>query len=154
MYGWGRKYHTAERGGRNSRLDELQAALLRVKLRYLDAGNAARRERAGWYAQLLAGLPLRLPSDVPGHVYHLYVIESDRRDELRAHLQAVGIGCDVHYPEPAHLQPAYVQLGYRVGSLPHTEALAGRILSLPMFPELRRAEGEQVASAVIQGLSS
>jgi dTDP-4-amino-4,6-dideoxygalactose transaminase len=153
MYGWGAKYHTAEQGGRNSRLDELQAAILRVKLAHLDAGNAARRERAAWYAELLAGLPLRLPADDPGHVYHLYVVEADGRDALRAHLQAVGVGCDVHYPEPAHLQPAYAGLGYAPGSLPRTEALAGRILSLPMFPELSRAEVELVAAAVAQGVS-
>jgi dTDP-4-amino-4,6-dideoxygalactose transaminase len=150
MYGWGSKYHTAEAGGRNSRLDELQAALLRVKLRHLDAGNAARRERAAWYAQLLAGLPLRLPADEPGHMYHLYVVEVAARDALRAHLQAAGVGCDVHYPEPAHLQPAYANLGYRLGSLPHTEVLAGQILSLPMFPELSRAEVERVAAAIAQ----
>ncbi|NNJ11080.1 DegT/DnrJ/EryC1/StrS family aminotransferase [Chloroflexales bacterium ZM16-3] len=153
MYGWGSKYHTAESGGRNSRLDELQAALLRVKLGYLDSGNAARRERAAWYAELLADTPLILPADYPGHVYHLYVVESARRDVLRAHLQSVGVGCDVHYPEPVHLQSAYADLGYAPGSLSHTEALAGRILSLPMFPELSRAEVEIVSSAVIEGLS-
>lgn len=154
MYGWGQKYHTAEQGGRNSRLDEIQAALLRVKLRYLDAGNAARRERAAWYAQLLAGAPVVLPGDHPGHVYHLYVIETDRRDQLRAYLQAAGVGCDVHYPEPTHLQPAYADLGYAPGSLPDTEILAGRILSLPMFPELNRAEVERVAAIVIAGVSN
>ncbi|MEI7768396.1 MAG: DegT/DnrJ/EryC1/StrS family aminotransferase [Chloroflexales bacterium] len=151
MYGWGSKYHTADPGGRNSRLDELQAALLRVKLRHLDAGNTARRERASWYAQLLAGIPLRLPTADPGHSYHLYVVEADRRDALRAHLQASGVGCDVHYPEPAHLQPAYTDLGYRAGSLPTTELLASRILSLPMFPELQRAEVERVAAVIAQG---
>lgn len=153
MYGWGAKYHTAEPGGRNSRLDELQAAILRVKLRHLEAGNAARRERAAWYGQLLAGAPVRTPADAPGHVYHLYVIEAGRREALRTHLQAAGVGCDVHYPEPAHLQPAYAGLGYAPGSLPHTEALAGRILSLPMFPELRRAEVERVAQAVVEGVA-
>ncbi|MBX0328814.1 DegT/DnrJ/EryC1/StrS family aminotransferase [Oscillochloris sp. ZM17-4] len=153
MYGWGSKYHTREPGGRNSRLDELQAALLRVKLRYLDAGNAARRERASWYAELLAAAPLTLPSPDHGHVYHLYVIESSQRDLLRSHLQARGVGCDVHYPEPAHLQPAYADLGYAPGSLPHTETLAGRILSLPMFPELSRVEVERVAAVVIEGVS-
>lgn len=153
MYGWGSKYHTAEPGGRNSRLDELQAALLRVKLRHLDAGNADRRERAAWYADLLAGAPLTLPAADLGHVYHLYVVESDRRDALRAHLLAAGIGCDVHYPEPAHLQPAYADLGYASGSLPLTEALAGRILSLPMFPELSRSEVERVAAVVIEGVA-
>jgi dTDP-4-amino-4,6-dideoxygalactose transaminase len=153
MYGWGSKYHTQELGGRNSRLDELQAALLRVKLRHLDAGNAARRERAAWYAQLLAGAPVALPADDLGHVYHLYVVEAERRDALRARLQAAGVGCDVHYPAPAHLQPAYAGLGYAPGSLPHTESLAGRILSLPMFPELRRDEVERVAVAVVEGVS-
>jgi dTDP-4-amino-4,6-dideoxygalactose transaminase len=150
MYGWRGKYHTEEQGGRNSRLDELQAAILRVKLTHLDAGNAARRERAAWYGELLAGLPLRAPADDPGHVYHLYVVEAEGRDALRAHLQAAGIGCDVHYPEPAHLQPAYAGLGYGPGSLPHTEALAGRILSLPMFPELGRDEVERVAAVVAE----
>ena len=77
----------------------------------------------------------------------------ERIHALRAHLQAAGVGCDVHYPEPAHLQPAYAGLGYAPGSLPHTEALAGRILSLPMFPELRRDEVERVAAAVAEGVS-
>jgi dTDP-4-amino-4,6-dideoxygalactose transaminase len=153
MYGWSGKYHTSESGGRNSRLDELQAALLRVKLRYLDAGNNARRERSIWYAQLLSGLPIRLPLDDPGHIYHLYVVESLQRDRLRSYLQSSGIGCDVHYPEPAHLQPAYADLGYGLGSLPHTEALAGRILSLPMFPELGRDEVERVATVVAEGVA-
>jgi dTDP-4-amino-4,6-dideoxygalactose transaminase len=153
MYGWGSKYHTDEQGGRNSRLDELQAAILRVKLGHLDTGNAARRERAAWYAELLTGLPLRAPADDPGHVYHLYVVEADGRDALRACLQASGVGCDVHYPEPTHLQPAYAGLGYGPGSLPHSESLAGRILSLPMFPELSRDEVERVVAAVAEGVS-
>ncbi|NTW00053.1 MAG: DegT/DnrJ/EryC1/StrS family aminotransferase [Oscillochloris sp.] len=151
MYGWGQKYVTADRGGRNSRLDEIQAAMLRVKLRYLDSWNAARRERARWYADLLADTPLALPDDHPGHVYHLFVIESDQRDHLRAYLQAAGIGCDVHYPQPPHLQSAYADLGYALGSLPHTEALSQRILSLPMFPELTRIEVERVATVVRAG---
>lgn len=148
QYGWGSKYVTVEVGGRNSRLDELQAAILRVKLRHLECWNAARRERAAWYAELLTSAPLMLPADAPGHVYHLYVIASDRRDDLRSHLTAEGIGCDIHYPIPAHLQPAYADLGCRPGALPQTEQLAGRILSLPLYPELTRAEVEQVAAAV------
>lgn len=152
MYGWGSKYNTVEGGGRNSRLDELQAAVLRVKLRYLDAGNAARRERAAWYSALLGDLPLALPRDDEGHVYHLYVIASERRDALRQHLLDAGVGCDIHYPFPAHLQPAYAGLGYRPGSLPVTEQLAERILSLPMFPELTHDEIEQVAAAVRTGV--
>lgn len=156
MYGWAGKYNTVDPGGRNSRLDELQAAVLRVKLAHLDAGNAARRERAGWYRELLSDLPLSLPPDEPGHCYHLYVItlaDRARRDGLRAALQAAGIGCDIHYPTPAHLQPAFAGLGYGPGSLPVSEELAGRILSLPMFPELTRAEVERVAAAVREGVS-
>lgn len=156
MYGWAEKYHTVEAGGRNSRLDELQAAVLRVKLPHLEAGNAARRQRAAWYAELLAGLPLRIPADDPGHCYHLYVVTLESRaarDALRAHLAARRIGCDVHYPIPAHLQPAFAGLGYRPGDLPVSEELAGRILSLPLYPELSRAEIEQVALAVREGLA-
>ncbi len=154
MYGWERKYYTTEAGGRNSRLDELQAALLRVKLPRLDAANAARRERAAWYATALAGLPIELPTDEAGHVYHLYVITLPNRasrDRLRDHLLTNGIGCDIHYPTPTHLQPAYTALGYPPGSLPVTEDLAGRILSLPMYPELSQAEIELVAEVIHAG---
>lgn len=154
MYGWERKYYTSEVGGRNSRLDELQAALLRVKLPHLAAANAARRERAAWYAAALADLPLGLPVDEPGHVYHLYVVTlPDRasRDRLRDHLLANGIGCDIHYPVPTHLQPAYADLGYHQGSLPVTEDLAGRILSLPMYPELTYEEIMLVAETIRAG---
>lgn len=155
MYGWSHKYHTVDTGGRNSRLDELQAALLRVKLPYLAAANQARRERAAWYAELLADLPITLPLDTPGHIYHLYVItlaDRQQRDALRAYLLAAGIGCDVHYPTPAHLQPAYASLNYQPGALPVTENYAGRILSLPLFPELTRAELELVAETVRRGV--
>lgn len=148
MYGWGEKYIASEPGGRNSRLDELQAAALRVKLRHLANWNQARRERAAWYRELLAGLPLELPADTPGHVYHLFVVQCDQRDDLRRHLLAAGIGCDVHYPLPAHLQPAYAALGYQRGHLPHSERAAARLLSFPLFPELTRAEVEEVARAV------
>lgn len=157
MYGWAGKYNTVDSGGRNSRLDELQAALLRVKLRHLEAGNAARRERAAWYGELLAGLPLTLPVDEPGHIYHLYVAvlsERTQRDALRAHLASSAIGCDIHYPTPAHLQPAFADLGFGPGALPVTEELAGRILSLPMFPELTRAEVERVAAAIRTGVQA
>ncbi len=148
MYGWGEKYIAIEAGGRNSRLDELQAAVLRVKLRRLAAWNQARRERAAWYRELLAGLPLELPADDPGHVYHLFVVQCDNRDALRRHLLEAGVGCDVHYPVPAHVQPAYAALGHRRGALPHTERAATRVLSLPLFPELTRVEVEAVARSV------
>lgn len=154
MYGWSSKYYTADANGRNSRLDEIQAAILRVKLRHLDAGNGARRERAAWYGQALAGLPLRLPEDEEGHIYHLYVVEVEERDRLRTALVDANIGCDVHYPTPTHLQPAYESLGYRAGDLPTTERLAQHILSLPMFPELTQDEVNQVADTIRKGLRS
>ncbi|MEZ4708601.1 MAG: DegT/DnrJ/EryC1/StrS family aminotransferase [Caldilineaceae bacterium] len=152
MYGWSSKYCTAETNGRNSRLDEMQAAILRVKLRHLEAGNRSRRERAAWYAEALADLSITLPTDEEGHIYHLYVIEAARRDEVRSHLVSAGIGCDVHYPIPTHLQPAYQSLNVGPGALPVTERLAGRILSLPMWPELTRDEVHQVADAVSAAL--
>lgn len=157
MYGWAGKYNTVDSGGRNSRLDELQAALLRVKLAHLTAGNTARRERAAWYAELLAGLQLELPADEPGHSYHLYVLtlpSKAARDTLRQSLLAAGIGCDVHYPTPAHLQPAFANQGYGPGALPISEDFAGRILSLPMFPELTRDEIEHIAAAVRSGVQA
>ena len=146
-YGWGSKYVVSEVGGRNSRLDELQAALLRVKLRHLDQWNAARRERAAWYRAGLAGSGLQLPADEPGHVYHLFVVASDERDTLRARLADAGVACDVHYPVPAHRQPAYAAL--HGVSLPHTERTAERILSLPMFPELTQDEVGRVCEALV-----
>jgi dTDP-4-amino-4,6-dideoxygalactose transaminase len=154
MYGWSQKYCVTEAGGRNSRLDALQAALLRVKLRHLDGVNHARRERAAWYTELLSDLPLDLPPADPGHVFHLYVIACDDRDGLRRYLQESGIGCDVHYPLPAHLQPAYRWLGYTPGTLPVSERLAHRILSLPLFPQLSRGEIESVVAAVHMRVAS
>lgn len=155
QYGWDRKYHNATAGGINSRLDELQAALLRVKLTFVDRWNAQRRERAMWYRELLGDLEaITLPEDEPGHVYHLYVIEvqGGKRDALRQALTERGIGTDVHYPLPTHLQPAFDDLGYEPGELPVTERLAETVLSLPCFPELTRAEAEAVAAAVREAL--
>ncbi len=156
QYGWSSKYIATEDGGRNSRLDELQAAVLRVKLGHLEGWNSARRERAAWYAELLADTPLELPHDEAGHVYHLYVVASEQRDALRQHLTAEGIGCDIHYPLPVHLQPVYRDRFDRLaaaqpegaGGLPHSERMAQRILSLPLYPELSRAEVERVAAAI------
>ncbi len=153
QYGWSSKYVLAEKGGRNSRLDELQAAILRVKLRHLERWNMLRRERAGWYHDLLHQTPLHLPPDEPGHVYHLYVVATEQRESLRHFLTAAGIGTDIHYPLPAHLQPAYASgpgtvRPYGMGVLPHTERLARRVLSLPLYPELTQDEAEQVATAI------
>lgn len=151
VYGWSRKYYSDLPGGTNSRLDELQAALLRVKLPRLEDWNRARQERARWYDDLLAGSSVATPAGpAPGedHVYHLYVVRSTQRDALQTHLRQRGIGTDVHYPLPAHLQPVYRPLGYGEGAFPVSERLAGEVLSLPMYPELTRSEVEAVAAAV------
>jgi dTDP-4-amino-4,6-dideoxygalactose transaminase len=140
-YGWRERY-ISEVPGMNTRLDELQAAILRVKLRHLDAGNARRREIADAYS---AGLrELRLPAGNAGHVYHQYVIRSRDRDALREKLAARGVGTLVHYPVPVHLQPAYVRLEH--GELPETESAAQEVLSLPMYPELENADVARVCT--------
>jgi len=147
-YGWEERYVSATEGT-NSRLDELQAAVLRVKLAGLDADNARRRAIAAVYEDGLAGLPLELPRTRPGAepVHHLYVVRTDRREALQAALAARGVGTAVHYPVPVHLQPAYRG---RVVTLdmPRTEGLARRVLSLPMFPELDRARVDAVVAAM------
>jgi dTDP-4-amino-4,6-dideoxygalactose transaminase len=141
--------------GYNSRLDSLQAAALRIKLRRLDDWNAARRRIAARYDELLAGLPMQLPGTAPDrvHIYHHYTVLVDRRDEVAAALRERGIGSALHYPKPLHWQPAYA--GRFPGlSLPVAEAASRRCLSLPMYPELRDDELEQVAAAlagVLQG---
>jgi len=151
QYGWESQYYSTMRGV-NSRLDELQAAILRVKLRILENWNARRRQIATLYTELLGRSSLVLPTEAPDavHVYHLYVVRSDCRDALREQLRRAGIGTGVHYPLPAHLQEAYRDLGYSSGSLPVTECLAREVLSLPMFPELTEDEVEQVVEAVLK----
>jgi len=149
-HGQSRKYyHDSE--GYNGRLDAIQAAFLRVKLRHLPAWNAARRRVAAWYREALNGVPeLRLPVEASyaTHVWHLFVIEADRRDALQAHLTANRIGTGLHYPLPLHLQTAYSQLGLGRGAFPVAERAAERILSLPMFPELTEDQVGQVAHAI------
>lgn len=136
-YGQPQKYvHQIK--GYNYRLDTLQAAVLRVKLRCLDSWLSARRKHAARYCEFLADLPTTLPWE-PGFahsVYHLFVIRVDQRNELMSHLSAKGIDTGIHYPIPIHLQPAFGELGYSTGSFPVTETLVGQILSLPMYPEL------------------
>jgi len=136
--------------GGNSRLDELQAAVLRVKLRYLDDWNARRRRLATLYGELLDGLPLDLPVEQPqgSHVYHLYVIGAGNRDGLARALAAKGIKTYVHYPRPVHLQPALAFLGCSSGDFPRAEAAALRALSLPMHPRLTEEEVETVAREI------
>ncbi|MGH2371783.1 MAG: DegT/DnrJ/EryC1/StrS family aminotransferase, partial [Chloroflexota bacterium] len=151
-YGWSpERRYVSQIKGVNSRLDELQAAILRVKLRHLDEGNRRRRRLADTYGQALAGVPpVILPAEQPWghHVYHLYVIRAERRDALQAHLRAREIGVQIHYPEPVHRQPAYLDLGYTAGALPETERAGGEILSLPMYPELPTEDAQRVAGAI------
>lgn len=147
-HGQSKKYvHEIE--GYNGRLDALQAGYLRAKLPRLPAWNEARRRHAARYTELLRPLaPAVMPPYVPAGnrpVFHLYVVQVQDRDRLQAALTAAGIGTGLHYPVPLHLQRAYAGLGYRLGDLPHTEQAAQRILSLPMFPQLRE---DQIAATV------
>jgi dTDP-4-amino-4,6-dideoxygalactose transaminase len=135
--------------GFNSRLDELQAALLRVKLPHLERWNAERRRLAALYDELLAGIDTVTPPEPDeGHVYHLYVIRSTDRDGLRARLAEKGVGSSIHYPTPVHLQAAYRDGEISAGPLPVTERLAGAVLSLPLYPGLSEGEIREVAGAV------
>ncbi len=135
--------------GINSRLDELQAAVLRVKLGHLAAWSERRRAVAALYRESLAGV-VELPEEQPyaGAVYHLFVIHHPRRDALAATLKERGIGTLVHYPFPLHLQPAFASLGYRCGQFPVAEKAAAEILSLPLYPEMTDAQALEVAAAV------
>jgi dTDP-4-amino-4,6-dideoxygalactose transaminase len=140
--------------GYTARLDNLQAAVLRVQAEKLDEWNARRRQAAAWYAQSLPS-SLTCPEDDPENesVYHLFVVRVMRRDEFRTHLERAGVATGVHYPVPVHLQPAYRELGYSVGDFPVTERLTREIVSLPMHPFLTRADVEYVASAAAEFLA-
>jgi dTDP-4-amino-4,6-dideoxygalactose transaminase len=143
------KYHH-ERVGYNSRLDEIQAAILRVKLRHLDAWTVQRSDVAARYDELLAGSPVVTPYVAPGmqHVFHQYTIRAPRRDELRTFLSDQGIGTMIYYPVPLHCQEMYAGLGQKEGSLPESELAAKEVLSLPIYPEMSDEQVEMVASAV------
>jgi dTDP-4-amino-4,6-dideoxygalactose transaminase len=136
-YGWTERY-ISKIPGWNTRLDELQAAILRVKLRYLDADNDARANLASKYDHALEGLGFVTPKrgQESTHVYHLYVIRSTKRDEMQAFLEARGVGALIHYPVPVHLQPAYRDTVRRSDKLLETEKAACEVLSLPIYPEL------------------
>lgn len=136
--------------GCNARLDEIQAAILRVKLRYLDQWNAARQRHASVYAHHLEHIVERVPVTRPGaeHVYYVYVVQVKERDQFRTRLQQAGVATGIHYPTPIHLQPACKHYGYQRGSLPITEAVAESIVSLPMYPELTTEQIQQVVNAV------
>ena len=159
-HGSPRRYHHEEIGW-NCRLDAIQAAILRVKLPYVEAWNQQRRQRAGTYDRLLAdaGLlskkddsPVRTLQTSPHafHVFHQYVIRAHRRDELREFLGDRKIGTEVYYPVPLHLQPCFAYLGYSAGDLPESERAAREVLALPMFPELTEAEQKCVVESIAE----
>jgi dTDP-4-amino-4,6-dideoxygalactose transaminase len=155
-YGGTVKYEHREIGF-NSRLDTLQAVVLRAKLRRLAAWNEARRTAARRYDALLADLTdVRRPATLPGneHVWHLYVVRVPRRDAVLARLTAAGIGAGVHYPVPIHLQPAFAYLGHRPGEFPDSERAAREVLSLPLFPHITADQQERVAAALRTALES
>ena len=149
QYGWKRR-DRAETEGWNSRLDELQAAILRAKLPFLERENARRREIAERYAAAFTDLPVRMLSTRDGSVSarHLYPVRTAERDALREHLAAHGVETGVHYPEPVHLQPAYAFLGHGPGDFPVSEEASRTVLSLPIHPALSDAQVEAVTSAV------
>jgi dTDP-4-amino-4,6-dideoxygalactose transaminase len=148
-HGSERKYRH-EIVGYNFRLEAMQGAILRAKLRHLDGWNELRRRHAARYRELLDGAGVRLPRETPGArpVYHLFVVESDERDALQQSLAAAGVQTGVHYPVPVHLQPAYAGHGHRAGDFPVAERLSATVLSLPMFAELTDDQLARVAQAI------
>jgi dTDP-4-amino-4,6-dideoxygalactose transaminase len=147
-YGQSQRYHH-DVIGINSRLDEIQAAILSAQLPFVPEWNARRIEIAARYTKGLQEVVDTPPAETRSeHVYHLYVIQIDERDQLQAHLTERGIHTLIHYPIPAHLQKAYAYMGYRKGDLPASEYIAGRILSLPMFPELTDDQIDYVIGAI------
>lgn len=150
---WGqeRRYHHVLKGY-NYRMDGIQGAILRVKLRYIEAWTEARRTRAAQYDQLLAGVSIPAVMPYNRHVYHVYAVRTSQRDALQQSLQEQEIQTGIHYPIPVHLQPAYADLGYQPGDFPHSEAASREVLSLPMYPELTTESQIQVAKAVISSI--
>jgi dTDP-3-amino-3,4,6-trideoxy-alpha-D-glucose transaminase len=143
--------HIHQMPARTDRLDALQAAILRIKLTRLDAANQRRREAGQALREALTGTPVVVPAPAGAegdHVFHLFVVRSDDRDALRAHLDAEGVASAVHYPTPIHLQPAYAGLGQGPGSLPVAERLAGEICSLPVFPTIADEQIDRIVTAV------
>lgn len=148
---WGaeKKYHHVLKGY-NFRLEGIQGAVLRVKLKYLEKWTEARRTAAASYNELLAdtGIPIPTAMSYARHVYHVYAIRTQNRSHWQDALNAKGIQTGIHYPIPVHLLPAYSDLGYSEGDFPNSESAANEVLSLPMFPELTRAQCEEVCEAI------
>ncbi|MFE5508143.1 DegT/DnrJ/EryC1/StrS family aminotransferase [Amycolatopsis japonica] len=155
-YGMEERYYTVETPAHNSRLDEVQAEILRRKLKRLDAYTAGRRAVAQRYVEALGDTELKLPKTVQGneHVYYVYVVRHPRRDEILERLKAYDIHLNVSYPWPVHTMTGFAHLGYEKGSLPVTEKLAGEIFSLPMYPALSPDLQDKVVHAVREVLST
>ncbi|MGB9797683.1 MAG: DegT/DnrJ/EryC1/StrS family aminotransferase, partial [bacterium] len=138
------------RDGYKSRLDALQAAILQVKLKYIDEWNERRRDNARVYDYLLRGLDLHLPVEKEGckHIYYSYVIALEERDELQRYLREKGVETAVYYPVPLHLISIYGDLGYKEGDFPRAERASKMVLSLPMYPEIKREEIEFICDAI------
>jgi dTDP-4-amino-4,6-dideoxygalactose transaminase len=136
--------------GHNSRLDEIQAAILRVKLPYLDEWNKKRRSHAEYYNEKFSGTALVIPAEDNNvrHVYHMYVLQSEKREELIGYLKEKGISTGVYYPVPLHLQRAYTSLGYNIGDMPNAEYLSHRTFAIPMFAELTGQEKEYIVKII------
>lgn len=157
-HGSARRYYHEEMGG-NSRMDALQGAVLRIKLRHIDAWNRRRQEVAAGYDQLFSAArlfaasgPVRPLHRAPqtNHIFHQYVVRAARRDELRQFLSERGIGCEIYYPVPLHLQQAFAYLGYAAGAFPEAERACAEVLALPVFPELRADEQKTVVDAIAE----
>src|SRR3979490_921335 len=153
-HGQAEKYLSSEPGW-NSRLDEIQAAILRVKLRHLSNWQRARQSHAAEYNRLFSQIPGVMPPLAPEgfeHVYHQYTIRVEKRDALQRFLSERKIGSTVYYPYPLHVQPLYAALGHRAGDFPHAERAAEEVLSLPMYPELRKEQIARVVEVIVEFL--
>ncbi len=150
-HGWKKKYYSEE-VGYNSRLDALQAAILQAKLSHIEAWNGKRRQIAQYYCEQLAPLGVTVPieCDWGKHVYHLYIIRSNRRNELQAFLKEKGIASDVYYPLPPPLSTPCRKLGYREGDFPHAERASQETLALPLYPELTPAQQNEVIKGIVE----
>jgi len=149
-YGKKTRYNFYKKGI-NSRLDEIQAAILRVKLKHLDKWNKKRREIAGWYNYFLTDSPVIIPEEQKKcfHIYHLYVIKSEKRDKLKEFLDKNNVGTEIHYPKVNYLEKAYSDLKIRKGTCPVAEKTSKIILSLPMYPELTRKEIKKISQLIL-----
>jgi dTDP-4-amino-4,6-dideoxygalactose transaminase len=138
--------------GYNYRMEAIQGAVLKVKLRHLDEWTLVRRQQAEAYGELLSGTGLRLLEEIPDGkcVYHIFPVFTEQRDELQQHLKSAGVATGIHYPIPAHLQHAFEHLGYKAGDLPQTERASKEMLSLPIYPELPGNALSHIASSIRQ----